>query len=218
MILWVSSKMMRCFKTIPIIPRYQLQSNWQLLFSGLVIMEMQASTMKGCGWAEVGIFNSSRCDQLGCLAAPLGTVSEISSTMVIWWGKGSCKSLGWRSLLSSLARWLAYGRWNSGLTFYVRPAFFGNTWFDRKSNYSMNVQVSQMLPLHFISHLSLALDYFYSRPSDYWLWSWSTWKSAWCDSLGRDPNSTWTWVASQAKWVGLGWLCLPFEELVSSSI
>lgn len=24
---------------------------------------------------------------------------------------------------------------------FQRPAFFGNTWFDRKSNYSMNVQV-----------------------------------------------------------------------------
>jgi hypothetical protein len=24
---------------------------------------------------------------------------------------------------------------------FMRPGFFGNTWFDRKSNYSMNVQV-----------------------------------------------------------------------------
>ena len=33
---------------------------------------------------------------------------------------------------------------------YARPAFFGNTWYDRKSNYSMNVQVSYSILLQSI--------------------------------------------------------------------
>lgn len=32
--------------------------------------------------------------------------------------------------------------------FYVRPSHFGNTWFDRKSNYSMNAQVRDLKTLH----------------------------------------------------------------------
>jgi len=30
---------------------------------------------------------------------------------------------------------------------YCRPGFFGNTWFDRKSNYSMNVSVILVFPI-----------------------------------------------------------------------
>lgn len=36
---------------------------------------------------------------------------------------------------------------------FQRPAFFGNTWFDRKSNYSMNVQV-WFYCIHYISGLT----------------------------------------------------------------
>jgi hypothetical protein len=29
---------------------------------------------------------------------------------------------------------------------FRRPSWFGNIWFDRKSNYSLNVQVSNLIP------------------------------------------------------------------------
>jgi hypothetical protein len=34
---------------------------------------------------------------------------------------------------------------------YARPAFYGNTWYDRKSNYSLNVQVSVVTCLSVLS-------------------------------------------------------------------
>ncbi|KAG2350051.1 hypothetical protein BDR05DRAFT_833981, partial [Suillus weaverae] len=33
---------------------------------------------------------------------------------------------------------------------YQHPGFYGNTWFDRKSNYSMNVQLISTPDLHII--------------------------------------------------------------------
>ena len=49
---------------------------------------------------------------------------------------------------------------------FMHPAFFGNTWFDHKSNYSMNVQVSHILSLNFISHFSFGLRLFLLQTSE----------------------------------------------------
>jgi hypothetical protein len=40
---------------------------------------------------------------------------------------------------------------------FQRPAFFGNTWFDRKSNYSLNVQVRSFFPYSHPINLQLQL-------------------------------------------------------------
>jgi hypothetical protein len=46
---------------------------------------------------------------------------------------------------------------------FMHPAFFGNTWFDQKSNYSLNVQIYSGLENHcnvwqFWTGCDLALD------------------------------------------------------------
>ena len=39
---------------------------------------------------------------------------------------------------------------------YCRPGYFGNAWYDRKSNYSLNVQVSYLLIFSNLSDLVVA--------------------------------------------------------------
>jgi hypothetical protein len=60
-----------------------------------------------------------------------GANTATKETAKVWVEKASCPE--WRN------GWLMVD--GTLVPLFRRPAFFGNTWFDRKSNYSMNVQV-----------------------------------------------------------------------------
>ncbi|KAJ8580319.1 hypothetical protein M405DRAFT_890532, partial [Rhizopogon salebrosus TDB-379] len=63
--------------------------------------------------------------------------------------------MGRGEFLSCLAGWLGDG-WvmvdGTLVSLYARPAFYGNTWYDRKSNYSLNVQIVSTLDLCIINY------------------------------------------------------------------
>ena len=107
-----------------------------------------ASTMKIALWAGVGF----------------GTVSLVTKQVV----EALCSecfqhsALRWSSDAEKAAAkaWVeeeSCPTWHDGwlmvdgtlVPLFMQPAFFGNTWFDRKSNYSMNVQVCRRLDHHF---------------------------------------------------------------------
>jgi hypothetical protein len=123
------------------------------------------STLKVALWAGVGY----------------GTVHLVTSRVL----KALCSEQFWRSALQwssdeakeAAKAWVedhSCPAWRDGwlmvdgtlVPLFMRPAFFGNTWFDRKSNYSMNVQVSQILSLNFISHLLCGLRLFLHQTSE----------------------------------------------------
>ncbi|THU87913.1 hypothetical protein K435DRAFT_680825 [Dendrothele bispora CBS 962.96] len=99
-----------------------------------------ASTIKVALWAGIGygtVRDVTRrvmeacCDEKfrsSVLRWPSETVREKSKQ---WVEEHSCAA--WRN------GWLMVD--GTLVPLYARPAFFGNTWFDRKSNYSMNVQL-----------------------------------------------------------------------------
>jgi len=49
---------------------------------------------------------------------------------------------------------------------FMHPGFLGNTWFDWKSNYSMNVQVSKTHSFNKFS-TEISIVNLYTRPSHY---------------------------------------------------
>ena len=99
-----------------------------------------ASTMKVALWAGVGFgtvplvtkrvlkaLNSERFHRSSVRWAS----SAAKETAKAWTEEASCPA--WRD------GWLMVD--GTLVPLFMRPAFFGNTWFDRKSNYSMNIQV-----------------------------------------------------------------------------
>ena len=58
--------------------------------------------------------------------------NEAKATAKVWTEEALCPA--WRD------GWLMVD--GTLVPLFMHPGFFGNTWFDRKSNYSMNVQVS----------------------------------------------------------------------------
>jgi hypothetical protein len=99
-----------------------------------------ASTMKVALWAGVGFgtvplvtkrvlkaLNSERFRR----SSVRWPNSAAKATAKAWTEEASCPS--WRD------GWLMVD--GTLVPLFMRPTFFGNTWFDRKSNYSMNIQV-----------------------------------------------------------------------------
>lgn len=99
-----------------------------------------ASTMKVALWAGVGFgtvplvtkcvlkaLNSERF----CCSSVRWANSAAKATVKAWTEEASCPAWrdGWPMVDGTL------------VPLFMWPAFFGNTWFDRKSNYSMNIQV-----------------------------------------------------------------------------
>jgi len=106
-----------------------------------------ASTMRVALWAGVGF----------------GTVSLVTNRVIkalclqrfrqsaLKWSSNTAKAVAkeWVELQSCPAwrnGWLMVG--GTLVPLFLRPGFYGNTWFDRKSNYSMNVQVRVIGYIH----------------------------------------------------------------------
>ena len=101
-----------------------------------------ASTMKVALWAGVGFGTiplvtkcvvKALCSERFRHSALRWSSDSVKEAAKAWVEEESCPA--WRD------GWLMVD--GTLVPLFMRPAFFGNTWFDRKSNYSMNVQVSQ---------------------------------------------------------------------------
>ena len=101
-----------------------------------------ASTMKVALWAGVGcgtVRLVTRCVLQACCNQKFRCSSVCWANATAkehakaWVEENSCHA--WRN------GWLMVD--GTLVPLYARPAFFGNVFFDRKSNYSLNVQVSQ---------------------------------------------------------------------------
>jgi hypothetical protein len=104
-----------------------------------------ASTMKvalqfGVGYGTVRLCTSrvmkACCSSQFRNAAVQWSSAEAKEVAKQWVEDTSCPA--WRD------GWLMVD--GTLIPLFQRPAFFGNTWFDRKSNYSLNVQVRGSLP------------------------------------------------------------------------
>ena len=100
-----------------------------------------ASTMKvalwagaGCGtvWLVTNRVLKVLCSERFCKSAFRWTSEEAKETAKTWTGGMSCPAwhIGWLMVDGTL------------VPLFKHPTFYGNTWFDHKSNYSMNVQVN----------------------------------------------------------------------------
>lgn len=99
-----------------------------------------ASTMKVALWAGVGFGTvplvtnqviKALCSERFRHSALQWSSAEAKETAKAWVEEQSCPA--WRN------GWLMVD--GTLVPLFMRPGFFGNTWFDHKSNYSMNVQV-----------------------------------------------------------------------------
>ena len=110
--------------------------------------------MKVALWADVGF----------------GTVSLVTKRVVkaLYSEPFQCSALRWSldSAKEAVKAWVEESScpaWHDGwlmvdgtlVPLFMRPGFFGNTWFDHKSNYSMNVQVCGLRQLSSYPCLSL---------------------------------------------------------------
>jgi hypothetical protein len=100
-----------------------------------------ASTMKVALWAGVGFGTvplvtkrvvKALCSECFRHSALRWSSDSAKAAAKAWVEQESCPA--WRD------GWLMVD--GTLVPLFMRPAFFGNTWFDRKSNYLMNVQVS----------------------------------------------------------------------------
>jgi hypothetical protein len=103
-----------------------------------------ASTMKVALWAGVGFGTVSLVKK----QVVKSLCSEHFQHSALHWSSGVAKEAAkaWVEESSCPAWW---GGWlmvdGTLVPPFMQPEFFGNTWFDHKSNYSMNVQVCQRL-------------------------------------------------------------------------
>lgn len=104
-----------------------------------------ASTMKVALWAGVGFGTvplvtgrvmKALCSDRFRRSAVRWSSAEAKATAKAWVEENSCPAWrdGWCMVDGTL------------VPLFMRPAFFGNNWFNRKSNYSLNVQVRQEFP------------------------------------------------------------------------
>jgi hypothetical protein len=100
-----------------------------------------ASTVKVALWAGVGYgtvrlvtrrIMQACCDESFRRSSLCWADDDAKENAKVWVEENSC--LNWRN------GWLMVD--GTLVSLYSRPAFYGNVFFDRKSNYSLNVQVS----------------------------------------------------------------------------
>ena len=113
---------------------------------GNAASQMKVALWAGVGYGTVSLFTSrvmaATCSDHFCHAALRWASDEAKEAAKAWVEDASCPA--WRN------GWLMVD--GTLVPLFMRPAFFGNTWFDRKSNYSLNVQVSShcMICTYFI--------------------------------------------------------------------
>ena len=107
--------------------------------------ENAASTMKVALWAGVGfgtvplvskcVIKALNSEHFHCSSVRWSS-NEAQAIAKAWTEEASCPAWhdGWLMVDGTL------------VPLFMHPGFFGNTWFDWKSNYSMNVQVSKTYP------------------------------------------------------------------------
>ena len=126
-----------------------------------------ASTMKvalweGAGYGAVQLVTNRvlkvLCSEQFCKSALQWTSEEAKETAKTWTEGMSCIAWhnGWLMVYSTL------------VPLFGHPIFYGNTWFDCKSNYSMNVQVNfKKFIAGRLSQLRLDTDCMNTRPSNH---------------------------------------------------
>lgn len=102
---------------------------------GNAASQMKVALWAGVGYETVGLFTSqvmaATCSDRFCHAALRWANDKAKEAAKAWVENAFCPAWwnGWLMVDGTL------------VPLFMRPAFFGNTWFDRKSNYSLNVQV-----------------------------------------------------------------------------
>jgi hypothetical protein len=103
---------------------------------GNAASQMKVALWAGVGYGTVGLFTSrvmaATCSDHFRHSALRWASDEAKEAAKAWVENASCPA--WRN------GWLMVD--GTLVPLFMRPGFFGNTWFDRKSNYSLNVQVS----------------------------------------------------------------------------
>jgi hypothetical protein len=103
---------------------------------GNAASQMKVALWAGVGYGTVSLFTSrvmaATCSDRFRHSALHWATDEAKEAAKTWVENASCPA--WRN------GWLMVD--GTLVPLFMRPAFFGNTWFDRKSNYSLNVQVS----------------------------------------------------------------------------
>ena len=103
---------------------------------GNAASQMKVTLWAGVGYGTASLFTSrvmaAICSERFRRSSLRWTTEEAKEIAKEWVEEASCPS--WQD------GWLMVD--GTSVPLFMRPALFGNTWFDRKSNYSMNVQVS----------------------------------------------------------------------------
>jgi len=112
---------------------------------GNAASQMKVALWAGVGYGTVSLFTSrvmaATCSDRFRHSALRWANDEAKETAKNWVENASCPA--WRN------GWLMVD--GTLVPLFIRPSFFGNTWFDRKSNYSLNVQVSHISHIYSIS-------------------------------------------------------------------
>jgi DDE superfamily endonuclease len=117
---------------------------------GNAASQMKVALWAGVGYGTVSLFTSrvmaATCSDRFRHSALHWASEEAKEAAKSWVENASCPA--WRN------GWLMVD--GTLIPLFMRPAFFGNTWFDRKSNYSLNVQVSLIICLmYYISNCGM---------------------------------------------------------------
>jgi hypothetical protein len=106
---------------------------------GNAASQMKVALWAGVGYGTVSLFTSrvmaATCSDRFRHSALRWPNEEAKKAAKNWVENASCPA--WRN------GWLMVD--GTLVPLFMRPPFFGNTWFDRKSNYSLNVQVSLII-------------------------------------------------------------------------
>ena len=100
---------------------------------GNAASQMKVALWAGVGYGMVSLVTSqvmaATCSEHFCRSALRWTSNEAKKTAKKWVESASCPA--WRN------GWLMVD--GSLVPLFMRPGFYGNTWYDQKSNYSLNI-------------------------------------------------------------------------------
>ena len=143
---------------------------------GNAASQMKVALWAGVGYGTVSLFTSrvmaATCSNNFRHSALHWPNEEAKEAAKNWVENASCPA--WRD------GWLMVD--GTLVPLFMRPSFYGNIWFDRKSNYSLNVQVSSLyivlMCIIFLTVILFALACFNPRSTYYRLWCGLTRKPA----------------------------------------